>query len=65
MTPFVGKERNKKKMFSICFNENLCVKIVFRNFLKFFCIKKKVSQRKIIFGWLIFLKIFPLIFFLK
>lgn len=54
MTPFVGKERNKKKMFSICFNENLCVKIVFRNFLKFFCIKKKVSQRKIIFGWLIF-----------
>lgn len=54
MTPFVGKERNKKKMFSICFNENLCVKIVFRNFLKISCIKKKVSQRKIIFGWLIF-----------
>lgn len=55
MTPFVGKERNKKKkMFSIGFNENLCVKIVFRNLLKIFCIKKKVSQRKIIFGWLIF-----------
>lgn len=55
MTPFVGKERNKKKKkFSICFNENLCVKIVFQNFLKFFCIKKKLVKEKLFLVGLFF-----------